>query len=238
MPENTSPDGRHPTGVTAGDVPAARPDEWVAPGGIPSGGVADAPAPLVLTYTVTVADTVASVLDHAPTRTQYEAAVRKAGWRRTLQTMPLPLVLVLLANLFMFDLGLVWSVASTAAMAGLLAVVRWSQIDHAITRSLPAVVEKQALRDLARRGDQRWLSADAAGLTLGDAAGSARFGWAEVGISATDRHVLLTIGPATWAIPKRLGEPLADVVRFAETMVASRSSSGAPYASPTGPAVP
>lgn len=202
-------------------MPAGRPDEWVAPGGVRSGEAAAAPAPLVLTYTVSLTDMTAAVLDHPATRRQYEAAVRKAGWRRTLQTMPLPLALVLLANLYMFDLGLVWSVVSTVAMAGLLAVVRWSQIDHTITRSLPAAVERQALRDFARRGDQRWLSADVAGLTLGDAAATARFGWNQVSVSETERHVLLTVGPAAWAIPKGLGEPLADVVRFARSMVSA-----------------
>jgi hypothetical protein len=108
-----------------------------------------------------------------------------------------------------------WSVLSTIVLVGLFALVRWSQIDHFIKRSLPAAVERQALRELARGGDQRWITADAAGVTLATAASTGRFGWAQVRLSETERHVRLTVGAATWAIPKALGEPLAAFVRFA-----------------------
>jgi hypothetical protein len=159
----------------------------------------------------------ASVLDHPATRKRYEAAVWRAGWERSLRTMPLPLGLVLLANLFLLDLGVTWSVLSTVLLAGLFALVRWSQIDHGIKRGLPIAVEKQALHEFARRGDQRRISADSAGLTLADAASTVRLGWRQVTLSETGTHILLTVEPATWAIPKGLGAPLADFVRFARS---------------------
>ena len=59
------------------------------------------------------------------------------------------------------------------------------------------------------------ITADAAGVTLADAATTGRVAWAQVRLSETERHVLLTVGSATWAIPKALGEPLATFVRFA-----------------------
>jgi hypothetical protein len=96
-------------------------------------------------------------------------------------------------------------------------LVRWSQIDHFIKRALPAAVERQALRELAGSGDERRITADAAGVTLATAASTARFGWSQVRLSEIERHVLLTVGSATWAIPKRLGEPLAVFVRFARS---------------------
>ena len=174
-----------------------------------------------LAYTVTVNDMTASVLDHRATRKLYEARMWKTGWLRGLPMLGLTLGLVLVTNLFMFELDVTWSVLSTLALGGLFALVRWSQIDHAIKRSLPAALEQQALRELAQRGDERRIVADAAGVTLADAAATARFGWGQVRLSETERYILLTVGAATWAIPKRLGEPLATFVQFARSHGAS-----------------
>jgi hypothetical protein len=108
-----------------------------------------------------------------------------------------------------------WSVVTTVLLGGLFAVVQWSQIDHSIKRMLPAVVEKQALLDLAQRGDQRRIVAEPAGLTLADAATTGRFGWHQVQLTDTDRYVILTAHLTSWAIPKTVGQPLAGLVQFA-----------------------
>lgn len=157
----------------------------------------------------------ASVLGHPATLKRYEQHVRKAGWRRGLRTLPITLGLVLLANIFMLDVGIGWSVLSTVLLGGLFAVVLWSQIDHSIKRRLPAVLEKQALHDLAQHGDQRLLVADPAGVTLADAVRRHQFGWDQVHLTETDRYVIVTSGSTSWAVPKRLGQPLADLVQFA-----------------------
>ena len=168
-----------------------------------------------LTFTVTVADMTASVLDHEPTRRRYEAAVWKAGWLRSWWVLLLTLGLLLLANLFMFELDVTWSVLSTLGLGVLFAWCRWSQIDHLVKRSLPASSNGSHCSSSPSGATSARITADATGVTLADAASAARFGWAEVQLAETDRHILLTAGQASWAIPKRLGEPLADLVRFA-----------------------
>lgn len=198
------------------DAVVGRPDEWVAPSVSPLGSRAEEQGSLSLSFTVTVDDMIASVLDHEPTRRRYQAAVWKAGWLRSWWLLLLTLGLALLANLYMFDLDVTWGVLSTLGLAVLFALVRWSQIDHLVKRSLPAMLERQSLRQLAQRGDERRITADAAGVTLADAASETRFGWAHVQLSDTGRHIRLTTGAASWAIPKQLGEPLADLVRFAQ----------------------
>jgi hypothetical protein len=208
-------DGDHAVSDPGDDAVAGRPDEWMAPGVTPLGVPGSTPLSLSLAFTVTVDDMMASVLDHEPTRKRYEAAVWKAGWLRSWWLLALTLGLVLLANLFMFELDLTTSVFSALVLGVLFGLVRWSQIDHVIKRSLPAMVQRQSLHQLAERGDERHLTADATGVTLADAASSTRFGWAQVQLAETGRHVLLTTGSASWAIPKQLGEPLADLVRFA-----------------------
>ena len=175
------------------------------------------PESLSLTYSVTVDDVMAIVLDHQATRKGLEAQMWRTAWLRSWWLLLLTLGLSLLTDLYMFDLGVTWSVLSTIVLGGLFALVRWSQIDHFIKRSLPAAVERQALHALARTGDQRRITADSAGLTLADAASTGRVSWAQVRLSETERHILLTVGSATWAIPKALGEPLAALVQFARS---------------------
>lgn len=214
--------GDQPSGVIASDAAAERPDSWVpAPGVGPLGTAAAGPVTSTLSYTVTTEDLVAAVLDHPATRKLYEGHAWKAGWRRSLRTLPITLGLVLLANIFMFDLGVGWSVLSTVLIGGLFAVVQWSQIDHTIKRSLPVALEKRALSELAQRSDQRRLVADPNSLTLGDAAFTQRFGWHQVQLTETDRHVIVAAHQTTWAIPKRLGQPLASFVQFARSYAAS-----------------
>lgn len=214
MLEYSTGDGDHPADVHDGDAAPGRPDEWVAPGGPPVGAAVE-PESLSLTYSVTVGDVMAIVLDHQATRKGFEAQLWRTEWLRSWWMLLLTVGLSLLTNLYMFDLGVTWSVLSTIVLAGLFALLRWSQIDHFIKRSLPAAVERQALHALARTGDERRITADAAGVTLADAATTGRVAWPEVRFSDTERHVLLTVGSATWAIPKALGEPLATFVRFA-----------------------
>jgi hypothetical protein len=204
--------------LPSGDAAAPRPDDWVpAPGVVALGAAAPAPEPLVLTYTVTLTDVMASVLDHPATRKRFEAQVWKAGWRRGSRSLLATLGLVLLVNIFVFDLGVGWSVASTVLLGGLFAVVQWSQIDHSIKRRLPAVLEKQAMHELAQRGDQRRVIADTGGLTLVDAAARGHFGWHQVHLSETDQHVIVAAHLTSWAIPKRVGQPLASFVQFARS---------------------
>ena len=186
----------------------------MAPGVAPLGDPA-ARETLSLNFTVTVNDMMASVLGHEATRKRYVAEAWRTGWRHSVPMLALTLGLVLLANLFMFDLGVTWSLLSTVGLGVLFGLVRWSQLDHVIKGSLPTILERQSLQQLAQRGDGRRIAADAGGVTLGDAASTARFAWAEVQLVETERHILLTAGPASWAIPKQLGEPLADFVRFA-----------------------
>jgi hypothetical protein len=212
--EYSTSDGDHPADAHDWDAGPGRPDEWVAPGGPPVSAAAG-PESLSLSYSVTVNDVMAIVLDHPATRKRFEAELAKAAWLRSWWLLLLTLGLSLLTDLYMFDLGVTWSVLSTVVLGGLFALVRWSQIDHFIKRSLPAAVEREALHALARTGDQRRITADAGGLTLADAATSGRVAWAQVRLSETERHVLLTVGSATWAIPKALGEPLATFVQFA-----------------------
>jgi hypothetical protein len=214
--EYSSGDGDQAASDPEADAVVGRPDAWVAPATAPLASPAAAEA-LTLTFTVTLDDMMASVLDYEPTRRRYEAAVWKAGWLRSWWLLLLTLGLSLLANLYMFELEVTWSVLSTLGLGVLFCLVRWSQIDHIIKRSLPAIVQRQSLQQLAQRGEERRVTADAAGLTLGDAATSTRFGWAQVQLSETGRHVLLTAGEASWAIPKQLGEPLANLVRFARS---------------------
>jgi hypothetical protein len=172
-------------------------------------------APLTLSYTPSLEDMVAPVLAHPATRKRYEQQVWKAGWRRSLRVLPITLGLVLLANLFMFDLGLGWSVVSTVVLGGLFAVVQWSQIDHSIKRRLPSLLEQQARHELARSGDQRRIVADPGGLTLFDAVATGPFGWNQVHLTETDRYVTVTAGGTSWAIPRTVGQPLTDFVRVA-----------------------
>jgi hypothetical protein len=204
----------------------ARPNVWVAASGVvplsgfaPGSAMTNPVTPVIaaLNYTVKTEDLVAAVLDNPATRKRYEDQVWRAGWRRSLRTLPITLGLVLLANLFMFDLGVEWSVLSTVLLGGLFAVVQWSQIDHTIKRRLPAALEKQSLHDLAHRGDQRRVVAEPAGLTLVDAAATGRFGWHQVQLTETDRYVIVTAHLTSWAIPKRLGQPLASFVQFARS---------------------
>ena len=215
MPEYSASDSDGAAGVPDAEVVAGRPDDWIAPGVAPVRNPSSSPDSLTLTFTVTVADMMASVLDHETTRKRYVAEVWKWGWRRSVPMLALTLGLVLLANLFMFDLGVPWSVLSTVGIGVMFGLVRWSQLDHVVKRVLPSIVERQSLQQLAQRGDGRRIIADSGGVTLGDAASTARFGWAQVQLSETERHILLTAGTASWAIPKRLGEPLSDFVRFA-----------------------
>lgn len=189
----------------------------MAPGVTPPGWSPATPESLTLTFTVTVADMMASVWDHEPTRQRYVAEVWKAGWLRSWWLLLLTLGLALLTNLSMFELDVTTSVLSALGLGVLFGLVRWSQIDHVIKRSLPALLERQSLQQLAQRGDERRITADAAGLTLADAATAARFAWAEVRFSETGQHMLLSAGPASWAIPKNVGEPLANLVRFARS---------------------
>ncbi|MGV8907619.1 MAG: hypothetical protein ACOH1Y_01430 [Propionicimonas sp.] len=211
-------DADHPVDAPGPDATAARPDAWVpAPGVVAAGAAAPVPETLSFTYTVTLQDLVASVLDHPATRKQYEALLSKAGWRRGLPMLALTLVLVLLTNIFMFELDLAWSVLSTAALAGLFAVVQWSQIDHSIKRRLPAALEEQARHELAQHGVQRRVVAEPAGLTLLDAAGAGHFGWHQVQLTETDRYVIVTALHTRWAIPQTLGQPLASFVEFARS---------------------
>jgi len=219
-----------PIAVAPPGDPTVRPDDWVAASGVvplsafaPGSAVTRPISPVTATvsYTVTTEDLVAAVLDNPVTRKRYEGQVRRAGWRRSLRTLPITLGLVLLANLFMFDLGVEWSVLSTVLLGGLFAVVQWSQIDHTIKRRLPAALEKQALHDLAQRGDQRRVVAEPAGLTLVDAAATGRFGWHQVQLTETDRYVIVTAHLTSWAIPKRVGQPLANFVQFARSHGAS-----------------
>jgi hypothetical protein len=177
--------------------------------------------PLTLCYTPTLEDMVAPVLAHPATRKLYEQQVWKAGWRRSLRVLPITLGLVLLANLFMFDLGLAWSVVSTVVLAGLFAVVQWSQIDHSIKRRLPSLLEQQARHDLARRGDQRRIMAEPGGLTLFDAATTGPLGWHQVHLMETDRYVIVTAGVTSWAIPRTVGQPLTEFVQVARSHGAS-----------------
>ena len=221
MPEYSSGDRDRAADVPDAGAPPGRPDEWVAPGVTQVPTTPAGPESLTLAYTVTVNDITATVLDHRATLKLYEARMWRTGWLRGLPMLGLTLGLVLVTNLFMFELDVTWSVLSTLALGALFALVRWSQIDHAIKRSLPAALEQQALRELAQRGDERRIVADAAGVTLADAAATARFGWGQVRLSETERHILLTVGPATWAIPKWLGEPLATFVQFARSHGAS-----------------
>ena len=176
-----------------------------------------APPTAAFTYTVTTDDFVAAVLDNPVTRKRFVELARKAAWRRGLRTLPITLGLVLLANLFMFDLGLGWSVASTALLGGLFAVVQWSQIEHGIKSRLPAVLAKQALHHLAGRGDKRGLVAETRGLILTDAAGSGRYAWQQVHLTESERHVIVTAHSTSWAIPKRVGQPLAAFVQLARS---------------------
>lgn len=213
--EYSTGDGDHPANIPGRDAAAARPDDWVAPRSAPLYTGATAPEPVSLAYTVTVADLVASVLDHQPTRARLEAQLWKAGWRRSLPMMALTLGLVLFTNLFMFDLGLGWSLLSTVLLGGLFAVVQWSQIDHGIKRRMPALLGKQALHDLAQRGEQRRVVAEPAGLTLVDAAGAGHFGWPQVQLTETDGYVIVTASPIRWAIPRTVGQPLASLVQVA-----------------------
>lgn len=170
---------------------------------------------LVLSYAPTLADMVAPVLAHPAMRKRYEQQVWNAGWRRGLRVLPITLGIVLLANIFMFELDLVWGVVSTVVLACLFAVVLWSQIDHTIKRRLPLLLEQQARHDLARRGDQRRIVAGPGGLTLVDAAATEPFGWHQVHLTETDRHVIVTAGVTSWAIPRTVGQPLRDLVQFA-----------------------
>jgi hypothetical protein len=218
--EYSTGDADHPVDVPDRDVVSGRPDYWVDPG-VPPVSAAAGPESLSLTYSVTVRDVMATVLDHHATRRGFEAHLRRAAWLQSWWLLLLTLGLSLLANLYMFDLGVTWSVLSTIVLGGLFALVRWSQIDHFIKRSLPAAVERQALHALARTGDQRRITADAAGVTLADAATTGRVAWTQVRLSETERHVLLTVGSATWPIPKALGEPLATFVQFARDHGAS-----------------
>ena len=192
-----------------------RPDEWVAPGVPPPGAPAAGPESLSLTYSLTVDDVMAIVLDHPPTRKGFEADLARGAWLQSWWILLLTLGLSLVTNLYMFDLGVAWSVLSTIVLGGLVALIRWSQVDHFVKRTLPAALERLALRDLARSGDGRTITADAAGVTLATAASTVRVAWAQVRLSETARHVRLTVGSATWAIPKALGEPLVTFVTFA-----------------------
>lgn len=199
-------------------MPAVRPDDWVPASGVAAlGTAATAAEPLSFTYTVTPEDLVASVLAHEATRRSYEAQLWKAGWRRSLPMTAFTLGLVFLANIFMFELDLGWSLLSTALLGVLFAVVQWSQIDHNIKGRLPGLLEKQALHELAQRGDQRRIGAETAGLTLGDAAATGRFGWNQVHLAETDRYVIVAAELTRWAIPKSVGEPLASFVRLARS---------------------
>jgi hypothetical protein len=189
--------------------------------GSPVGAHDAVTVPLTLCYTPTLEDMVAPVLAHPATRKLYEQQVWKAGWRRSLRVLPITLGLVLLANLFMFDLGLAWSVVSTVVLAGLFAVVQWSQIDHSIKRRLPSLLEQQARHDLARRGDQRRIMAEPGGLTLFDAATTGPLGWHQVHLTETDRYVIVTAGVTSWAIPRTVGQPLTEFVQVARSHGAS-----------------
>jgi hypothetical protein len=168
-----------------------------------------------LIYRVTLQDMLASVRDPQATRKLYEAQVWRAGWLRSVPMLALALGLALVTNLFMFGLDVTASAIGTALIGGLFVVVRWSQIDHVRKRGLPVALERQALQELAQRGDERRIVAGAAGVVLADAVSTARFGWDQVHLSETGQHILLIVEPVTWAIPKSLGDPLARFVRFA-----------------------
>jgi hypothetical protein len=170
-----------------------------------------------LSYRVTLPDMLASVRDPQATRKLYEAQLWKSLWLRSVPMLALTLGLALAANLFMFELGVTASVLGTALIGALFVVVRWSQIDHVRQRALPAAMERQALRELSQRGDERRIVADAGGVVLADAVSAARVGWGQVHLSETGQHILLTVEPVTWAIPKTLGEPLAAFVQFARS---------------------
>jgi len=211
--EYSSGDGNHPADVDNKGVAAVRPDEWVAPGGAPL--TSPAPESVSLSYRVTLQDMLASVRDPQATRKLYETQLSKSLWVRSVPMLALVLGLALVTNLFMFELDVTASLLGTALIGGLFAVVRWSQIDHVRKRALPAAMERQALRELSQRGDERRIVADSGGVVLADAVSTAGVRWGQVHLSETDNHILLTVEPVTWAIPKILGEPLAAFVRFA-----------------------
>jgi hypothetical protein len=211
--EYSTGDADRPTDVHGKDAPSGRPDDWVAPEG--SAVAAAPPESLTLSYRVTLQDMLASVRDPKATRKLYEAQLSKSLWLRSVPMLALAVGLTLATNLFMFELDVTASVLSTALIGALFVVVRWSQIDHVRKRALPAALERQSLRELSQRGDERRIAADAGGVVLADAASTARVGWGQVHLAETEQHILLTVEPVTWAIPRSLGEPLAAFVQFA-----------------------
>ncbi|HEY3407440.1 MAG TPA: hypothetical protein VGK53_04630 [Propionicimonas sp.] len=215
----------------------AGPDRWVPPVGvvplsafasgapssypvarsIPSPAIFPTTALPMLSFTVSIDDLRAAVLDFPPALEWHKRLVLKDGWRRWATRSVDGFVLILLCNLFVLRLEPGWAMATAAGAMGAFALVRWSQLDHVIKRALPAAVEMGARNQLAARSDQRRVWADATGLTIGDAVITQQLLWAQVQLSETDHHVILGTERVSVAIQRRVGPPLLDFLRFARS---------------------
>jgi hypothetical protein len=108
-----------------------------------------------------------------------------------------------------------WAGLGAVALVGLSALLRWSRHDHIIKRLLPVILEKEARLNLARHGEYRRVWADASGVTVADATYINLVPWERLTLVDTDRHVIIGSAVYSVAIPRHVGQPLAELVGFA-----------------------
>jgi len=210
---------------------AERPDEWLpafgqpAPSTVTNGDSTFAaftmPAvPPMLTYAVTPDDIASAVLGHSPARRRAERAVRMSGWRRWWTLAASGFGLVVIGNLILLRFPLDRAVATALAVVGLFALLKLSQLEYSVKTGLRAALEKLALKELASGGDQRQVWVGATGVTIADNVVTQHLSWEQLVLSETDRHVVLASEGYSYAIPKRLGQPVAILLGIVRSRVA------------------
>jgi hypothetical protein len=172
------------------------------------------PALPTLTFTTSVDDLVSAVLDFPPRLRARQHLLLKAGWRRW-AVFAVNGVLITLICALLLHLKAGWAVLGAGSFVGVSALLRWCLLRHAIKRRLPVALADEARTSLVTRGDQRRVGADVTGLTIGDAVTTQRIPWSRVEMVETERHVIVGAGTSSVAIPRHVGKPLLDIVRFA-----------------------